>query len=125
MSVSYTEDEASGIVEFRVDGHISRADYDPLVETLQGFIDRVGTIRLIEIVESFPTFDPSILIPGIKFDMRNLRHISHVAVVSDIGWMSPVVKAAGAVISTRMRTFDMAELDAAREWVRAADRETG
>ncbi|SMX38984.1 STAS/SEC14 domain-containing protein [Maliponia aquimaris] len=121
MSIEYHEDDAASVVEFHVTGHISQADYLQIVEQLQAFIDRHGTVRMIEVVQNVPTFDPSILLPGLKFDLRNLRHISHVAVVSDIGWMSPVVKAAGAVISTRMRTFAMQDLDAARAWVRRAD----
>lgn len=124
MTVDYIEDETNAIVEFHVKGHISHAEYVPLVEKLQGFIDRHGTVRIVEVVESFPTFDPSILLPGLKFDIRNLRHISHVAVVSDIGWLSPLVKAAGAVISTRMRLFELLDLEEARTWAREADRDT-
>lgn len=121
MTIEYHEDDAAKLVEFHVKGHVSREVYEPLVTRLQDFIDRNGTGRMVEVVESFPTFDPWILIPGLKFDFRNIRYITHVAVVSDIGWMSPVVKAAGALISTRIRTFGMDELDAARDWVRSAD----
>ncbi|BBU58724.1 hypothetical protein KU6B_49890 [Mameliella alba] len=123
MTIEYQEDDATKVVEFHITGHISHADYAPLVDRLQDFIDRNGTVRMIEVVEHFPTFDPSILIPGLKFDIRNIRYITHVAVVSDMGWISPVVKAAGALISTKIRTFGMAELEAARDWVRSADPE--
>ncbi len=121
MTLTYHEDADSKVVEFSVSGHISREDYDAVITPLQGFIDAHGTVRMIEIVQHFPTFDPGILLPGIRFDIRNLKHISHVAVVTDIGWMSPMVRAAGALISTRMRVFPAAELEAARAWVRDAE----
>lgn len=121
MTVTYREDDATGVAEFRVVDHISRADYEPLVASLQDFIDRHGSVRIIEIVETFPGFDPSILLPGLRFDIRNIRHISHVAVVSDMGWLSPVVKAAGSLVSTKIRLFGMAELDEARAWIVTAD----
>ncbi len=121
MTIDYHEDDATKVVEFHVKGHISREVYEPLVHKLQDFIDRNGTVRMIEVVEHFPTFDPSILVPGLKFDIRNIRYITHVAVVSDMGWISPVVKAAGALISTKIRTFGMEDLEAARDWVRSAD----
>ena len=73
-----------------------------------------------EIVESFEGFDPSILWPGIKFDWQNIQHISHVAVVTDIGWMGPMSKAAGALISTKLRVFDMDDVDEARAWIASA-----
>jgi len=56
-----------------------------------------------------------------KFDMKNIRHISHCAVVSDVGWFSPMSKAAGAFMSTKLRTFNMDEIDAARAWLKDPD----
>jgi SpoIIAA-like len=78
-----------------------------------------GTIKMIEVVESFDGFDPSVIWPGIKFDFKNIRNISHVAVVSDIGWLSPLAKAAGALLSTKLRAFSISELDDAREWIKS------
>jgi hypothetical protein len=103
-----------------VSGKISREDYDTAVAPMQAFIDRHGTVKFIEVVESFKGFDPSILWPGLKFDWQNIQHISHVAVVTDIGWMGPMSKAAGALISTKLRVFDMDDLNAARDWIATA-----
>lgn len=120
MTLGYTEYADDIVVEVRLDGRINRDEYDACIEKLQDFIDAHGTIRMVEIIDSFTGFDPSTLWEGLKFDFRNIKHISHVAVVSDIGWISPASKAAGALISTQLRTFDTAHLGAAREWVRAA-----
>lgn len=120
MTVSYAEDPDAKIVELTVSGRITREDYDAVIDRLQAFIDAHGTIRLIETVESMDGFDPSVIWPGIKFDFRNIRHISHVAVVSDIGWIGPASKAAGALISTKLRTFGLDELAEARDWIRTA-----
>lgn len=120
MTVTYSEDDATRIAEITVSGRVTAEDYELAVTPMQAFIDRHGTIRLIEVVESFKGFDPSILWEGLKFDMRNIPHISHVAVVSDLGWIGPMSKAAGALISTDLRTFGLNELDAARDWIRTA-----
>lgn len=120
MTITYTEDDTTRVAEIRVLGRITRADYDQAVEPLQAFIDRHDQIRLLEIIERFEGFDASAIWPGIKFDFKNLRHISHVAVVSDIGWLLPLSKAAGAVISTKLRTFDMEQIDEARRWITEA-----
>lgn len=119
MSLSYVEHPTTKTVEFRIDGKLTREDYDRVIGPMQAFIDAHGTVRVIEIVESFSGFDPAVLIPGIKFDIKNLSHISRVAIVSDIGWFSPLVRAASAITAVEMRMFEMAQLDEAREWAQA------
>ena len=120
MTVSYTEDDAARVAEIIVSGRVTAEDYSRAVTPMQAFIDRHGTVRLIEVIESFDGFDPSILWDGLKFDLRNIPHISQVAVVSDLGWIGPMSKAAGAMISSDLRTFGLDEIEAARAWVRSA-----
>lgn len=119
MSLSYHEDPSSRTVECRIDGRLTKADYDRVITPMQAFIDRHGQVRVIEVVESFAGFDPAVLIPGIKFDLRNLSHISRVAIVSDIGWFSPLVRAASALTAVEMRMFRMDQLEEARDWARS------
>lgn len=121
MTVTYNEDPTTRVVELTVSGRITRDDYDSVIDRIQTFIDAHDTIKLIEIIESFEGFEPSVIWPGIKFDVKNVRHISHVAVVSDIGWIGPLSKAAGALVSTKLRTFDRDQLDAARAWITQTD----
>ncbi len=120
MSITYSEDDATRTAEIVVNGKVTKEDYEAAIAPMQAFIDQHGTVKFIEIVESFGGLDPSILWPGMKFDWQNIRHISHVAVVSDLGWIGPMSKAAGALISSQVRFFDMDDLDEAREWVRTA-----
>ena len=88
-----------------------------------GFIDRHGKIRLIEIIERFDGFVPSTILDGIKFDFRHLRDVTHAAVVSDIGWIGVLTRAAGMVMPVTMKVFSLAELEKAREWAKTADLE--
>ena len=120
MSIAYREDDATRTAEIVVSGKITKEDYESAVGPMQAFIDRHGTVKVIEILESFGGYDPAILWPGIKFDWQNIQHISHVAVVSDLGWVGPMSKAAGALISSQVRFFDMADVDEARDWIRRA-----
>jgi len=120
MTIAYHEDDATRVAEIRVGGKITAEDYDRAVMPLQDFIDRHGTVKLLEVIDSFGGYDPSIIWEGLKFDFRNVRHISHVAVVSDIGWIGPLSKAAGALLPTKLRTFGMQDLAEARDWIAAA-----
>jgi hypothetical protein len=118
MPCHYSENPDQKSVEIVVEGRVTQDDMEAILPKMQAFIDTHGTVKMVEVVKDFGGFDPSVIWPGIQFDIKNLRHISHVAIVSDIGWISPISKAAGAVMSTRLRTFDMAELEDARAWIR-------
>ena len=121
MALDYVEYPEAATIEITVVGHIDKDDYDAVIGPMQAFIDSHDSVRMIEVVRSFRGFDPAVLLPGIQFDIRNLARISHVAVVSDIGWFSPVVKAAGALMSTELRLFHLDELDTARAWAMDAE----
>lgn len=103
--------------EIQVEGHVSREDFDNLAPEFEAFVAANDKIRLLEVIHSLDGFDPSMIWEGVKLDFKVIPHISHCAVVSDIGWISPMSKAAGALVSTKLRTFSLAELDAARAWL--------
>lgn len=120
MSIEYHENDITRVAEIIVRGKITIEDYTAAVDPMQAFIDRHGKVKLIEVIESFHGFDPSMLWPGIKFDWQNIPKISHVAVVSDFGWIGPMSKAAGAVIHSQVRFFGMENLTEARDWIASA-----
>ncbi|MDD9744578.1 MAG: STAS/SEC14 domain-containing protein [Marinovum algicola] len=117
MAITYTEFPEKKRVEFTVSGQITKADYDSIAGPMEAFIDAHGTVQMIEVVDHFSGFDPGLLLPGLRFDIKALPHISHIAVVTDIGWLSPIARSVGALLPTRMRVFPRDGLDAARAWL--------
>ena len=117
MATSFRAIDATKTFEFTVSGKVTEADFDALSKPLEDFVATHGKIKLLEIIEDFQGFDPMMLWKGMKFDTKIIPHISHCAVVSDMGWISPLTKAAGAFMATKLRTFDLDELDAARAWL--------
>ncbi|MEM0947776.1 MAG: STAS/SEC14 domain-containing protein [Pseudomonadota bacterium] len=122
MAVHYAEDPASQSIEITVDGRVTRDDWEQVVPKFEAFMNEHGTIRLIEVVNSLDGFEMGMIWDGIKFDFKAVPHISHCAVVTDIAWMSPLTRAAGAVMPMKMRVFPLAELTAARRWLQSEDR---
>ncbi len=122
MTLSYIEYPDTKTVEIHVDGKVTREEFDTIIVGMGRFIQNYGEIKLLESIATFKVgMDMHMLWEGVKFDMKNIRHISHCAVVSDIGWISPMSKAAGAFMSTKLRTFNMDEIDAARAWLKDPD----
>ncbi|MBF9029532.1 hypothetical protein HKCCE3408_03910 [Rhodobacterales bacterium HKCCE3408] len=120
MPVTLTTDDATKIAELTVDGRVTEDDWQSVMPRFEAFLEQHGTIRLLEIVLSFEGFDPGLIWKGTRFDMKAIPHISHCAFVSDIGWMSPLARAAGAVTPMQVRTFGTDEVAAARDWLRQA-----
>ncbi len=121
MPVTYAEDPDTRTVVLTVNGRVTQADWDEITPQFETFMNAHGTIRLVEIIESLKGFDPGLLWDGIRFDIKAIPHISHCAIATDIGWMSPIVRAAGAAMSMQLRIFPLAEAEAAKEWAVTAD----
>lgn len=122
MSVTMKLDPLAKLAELRVNGAVTREDFDRIAPQFEAFVSDCGTIRLIEVIEEFGLrdMDLGMIWDGMKLDLRVIPHISHCAVVGDIGWLSPLSKAAGALISTKLRTFPMAQEAEARAWLASA-----
>ena len=116
MACIYTEHDTAPVVEIRVVGRVTEHDMEVIIPKLEAYIEKHGTIRLVEIIERFEGFDPTTILDGMKFDIKHLRNISHAAIVSDIGWVSMMTSAAAMVMPLMVRVFSMAELNAARAW---------
>jgi len=122
MTLSYIEHPDTKTIEIHVDGKVTREEFDTVIADMGQFIQNYGEIKLLESIATFKVgMDMHMLWEGMKFDLKNIHHISHCAVVSDIGWISPMSKAAGAFMSTKLRTFNMDEIDAARVWLKNPD----
>ena len=121
MTTTYKEIPEQKTAEIIVDGKVTKEEFDRIAGQLHKFIEAHGTIKFLEVIQNFKGFDPSVIWDGIKFDMQHLRFISHCAVVSDIGWISPISRAAGAFMSTKLRTFSLGQLDEARQWIKSPD----
>lgn len=117
MACIYTEDDTLPVVELRVVGRVTENDMNQIIPKLEAFIQRHGSVRLLEVIERFDGFDPTTIFDGMKFDIKHLKDISHAAIVSDIPWISFMTGAAAMVMPLTIRVFPMDKLDEARDWV--------
>jgi hypothetical protein len=116
--ITCTTDPTDGVVELTVEGGVTRADYDAVVAELDRAIAASGKLRLVEVIRDLGPIDSSVWWQDIKWAWTHVKHVARCAVVTDKGWIGPVTRAAGALIAAEIRVFPLAELDAARAWVR-------
>ena len=119
--LEYREDPDNGIVEITIDAKITQEDFDRVAGQMEAFINAHGKIKILEEIRQFSGCDASVLWEGTKFDMKHLKDYSHCAVVSDKGWVGPIAKAAGAMISCKVRVFPLDQIDEARRWLKSPD----
>lgn len=121
MACLYSEDATAPVVEIKVIGRVTEHDMDTVIPKLEAFINRHGTIRLVEIIERLDGVDPTTILDGMKFDAKHMTDITHCAVVTDIPWLGFMTNVVDVFIPIEVQKFGMNELDEARAWVRAVD----
>ncbi|MGN6619600.1 MAG: STAS/SEC14 domain-containing protein [Sphingomonas sp.] len=118
--ITYLTDPTSGIVEFTVEDGVTRADYDAVVREMEGAIATFGKLRLVEVIKDIGAIDSSIWWQDIKWAYAHLGDITRCAVVTDKGWIGPITRAVGGLLSAEIRVFPLAAIEEARDWVREA-----
>ena len=73
MTIEYREDDATRTAEVLVRGKITMEDYTAAVEPMQAFIDRHGTVKFIEVIESFFRFRPGCALAGNKIRLAKYK----------------------------------------------------
>ena len=117
MACRYTEHKTLPIVEIRVMGRVTEHDMEEIVPKMEAFIEKHGTIRLLEVIEQFDGFDPTTILDGMKFDLKHITDVTHIAVVSDVPWISFMTSAAAMVMPITVRVFGLDKIDEARKWL--------
>tara|TARA_R110000737_G_scaffold2923_18_gene9918 strand:- start:3281 stop:3664 length:384 start_codon:yes stop_codon:yes gene_type:complete len=110
----------TNILEFTLDGSLSRAEFDQLAAIADKMIETHGKVKVIEIIKNIGKIEPSAIWADLKWEPRHLKYFSHVAVVCDQKWIEWIVAACKVFISAEMKTFHLDELEEARDWIKSA-----
>jgi DNA-binding transcriptional regulator YiaG len=82
MTEISTED---GIIEITVDDeYIDRRKYENILEEFRSQIEQHGKIKVIEVVEQFPDFDPTLLWDDLK-ELRQEQELSQSELAEELG----------------------------------------
>jgi hypothetical protein len=115
--IEFREIANSNIVEFTIDGKITKEEFDDIIARFEAAIQKHGTVRVLEHVRSFGGMPVSKFWDDIKFGFRNMKNFSHAAVVADQKWIEVFTKMAKPFISAEVRYFNEAEMERARKWL--------
>ena len=119
MTIDYKEHTEDNIVELSISGKLTKQEYESVTSQLEAFIDKHGTVKILEVVHDFDGVDSSILWQGIKFDVNHWKNFSHCAVVTDEKWVSPFTNFVDKLSALKIKSYPMSDLEQARHWLQS------
>jgi len=108
--------DTRNIVELTIDGPITKAEMDPMIEKLDGMIHEFGKIRIVEVIKNIGKIEPAAMWADLKWEPRHINSFSHVAIVADQKWIEWMVAPIKLFVQAEIHCFHLDELDEARRW---------
>jgi hypothetical protein len=108
------------ILGFKLSGKLHDADYQNFVPVIDAAVARRGKIRLLAQFHDFHGWDARALWDDIKFSTTHCLDIERIALVGEKTWEKWMAKVCKPFTMAKIRYFDVAEMESAREWLEAA-----
>lgn len=112
----YRNNPNNNIVEITIEGKITEADFDHLLNQAKSDFKKHGKLRILEEVRSFEGIDPMALWKDIQM-IPYVKDVTHAAIVADAKWMRTMAEAVSAVIPAEIKAFELSQIQEAREWL--------
>ncbi len=108
------------LIEVELSGEVTSADYsETLVPAIEAALVEHEAVRLLVIVQpEFKGYDLGAAWSDTKLGLSHWRGFDRIAVVADQGWVQTSIRLAAPILPCPTQVFEMAELEAARRWMR-------
>jgi len=113
------EEQSDHAIGLKVDGKLTKKDYDSLVPYLETLINQRGPMSLLCDMTNWEGMEIKACVEDMKFSMRHLRDFKRVAVVGDQRWLDWCMKLFDPLVKTEMKAFSSEKIEEAWNWVRA------
>jgi hypothetical protein len=117
MGLDLQETGSGTVLDVRVSGKLSKADYERFVPEVEAKIKEQGKLRILMEMCDFRGWELGALWEDIKFDLKHFGDIERLAMVGDKKWEEWMAKFCGPFTKARIRYFDQSEADKARSWI--------
>ncbi|HEY4284240.1 MAG TPA: STAS/SEC14 domain-containing protein [Chthoniobacterales bacterium] len=110
--------EEGNLLRVDVSGKLTERDYDELIPSCEQMIGRHGSMRLLFVMKDFHGWEPGAAWDDFRFDRAHGAEVERVAMVGEKKWQEWISKLGALFAAAKVRYFDVAELDEAKDWVR-------
>ncbi|WP_156255987.1 SpoIIAA family protein [Sandarakinorhabdus oryzae] len=114
--LSMTCDDEAGFMEVVVDGAITRTDYEAVVTAVDQLLTRHSKLDFVEVVRRLGPMPPEVWWRDLVFHLHHRDFLRRAAIVSDSGWVGPLIRLLAPLYPAELRYFPESALDDARRW---------
>ncbi len=112
-------DDAAGYLELTIDGRIGKEDFQRAVDAVDALLKTHKKIDVVEVVRDIGWIEPEVWWKDMVFHLSHGVFVRHAAVVADHGWIGPLTRLFAPIYPAAIRSFPLAELEAARVWAKS------
>ncbi|MFM8542197.1 MAG: STAS/SEC14 domain-containing protein [Chakrabartia sp.] len=123
--LTVTMDKDAGYLELTVDGPIDSTSYAKATEAVDALLTRHKKIDVVQVIRDLGWIDPSVWRKDLTFHMTHRDFIRHATIVSDSDWIESVSNLLAPLFPADVKSFKLADIEAARKWVRGPAAGTG
>ena len=116
--MSFETDSEAGVIEFTVDGEVTRAEYDAAAAEMEAVIAGHGKLDAVVVVRNFAGMELAAWWKDISWGTTHLTRIGRIALATDIGWIIAASRATSWMMPGEQKIFTPQEREQARAWAR-------
>lgn len=125
MAIQVNEIQDGRVIEVTVSDKLTAADYQHFVPTCERLIKQYGKISILFEMRDFHGWEAGALWEDIKFDLKHFRDIERLAMIGDQRWEKWMAEFCRPFTTAKIRFFDPAQEESARQWVVSGEVPTG
>jgi len=111
----------TNVLEFTLDGSMTRPEFNQLIVQAEEMIETFDKIRVVEIIKGTTKVTPNAILPEQKWEPTHLKHLTHLAVVTDQKLNESMVTPFRLFINAEIKLFKLNELEDARYWINTTE----
>lgn len=117
MAITLKENAAARVLEARVTEKLTHADYQQFTSRFEAMLKQPGKLNVLFEMVNLHGWEAAAVWDDIKFDMKHFSDIERLAMVGDQSWEKVMSRLAQLFTTAKIRYFDAAAINAARDWV--------
>jgi hypothetical protein len=115
--IELLDDMPEGVLGFRAEGQIAADDYtDVLKPAIDDVLRRGDDVRIVLVFDDWPGMTGGAVWEDMKMGIERFTKWKRIALVTDVEWMRHATSLFGWMTPGDVKTFTLAERDAAVAW---------
>ncbi len=117
MAVELKELDNGRLLEVHLTGKLVKKDYETFLPAVERLVKQHGKIRMLVETHDFHGWTAGALWEDIKFDVKHFNDIERLTIVGETKWEKGMAAFCTPFTTAKVRYFDHAKTDEAREWL--------